>query len=53
MNRRLNKCDKSATSVGFILTELSIVVLVILLGTVSIPNMVKAWYDSQCWHLRV
>jgi len=33
---------------GFSLTEIIIVVLVILVvGAISIPNMVKAWYDSQ------
>ena len=48
MNRRLNKCRKKRNQRGFSLTEIIIVVLVILIvAAISIPNMVKAWYDSQ------
>src|SRR5712672_679864 len=48
MNRRLNKCRKKRNQRGFSLTEIIIVVLVILVvAAISVPNMVKAWYDSQ------
>jgi prepilin-type N-terminal cleavage/methylation domain-containing protein len=48
MNRRLSKCRKKRNQRGFSLTEIVIVVLVILIvAAISIPNMVKAWYDSQ------
>ena len=48
MNRRLNKGRKRRNQRGFSLTEIIIVVLVILIvAAISIPNMVKAWYDSQ------
>ena len=48
MNRRLNKCRKKRNQRGFSLTEIIVVVLIILIvAAISIPNMVKAWYDSQ------
>src|SRR5258708_38781373 len=48
MNRRLNRCRKKSNQRGFSLTEIIIVVLVIMVvAAISVPNMVKAWYDSQ------
>ena len=48
MNRRLNKSRKKRNQRGFSLTEIIVVVLIILVvAAISIPNMVKAWYDSQ------
>jgi len=48
MNRRLNKSRKKRNQHGFSLTEIIVVVLIILVvAAISIPNMVKAWYDSQ------
>ena len=48
MNRRLNKGRKKRKQRGFSVTEVVVVVLIILIvAAISIPNMVKAWYDAQ------